>query len=53
LTPSECKYPVVSATLLVLVDAGENLVMADDVAMPSNLLVSLLEKENLKKHRLT
>jgi len=49
LTPSERKYPIVSATLLVLVDAGENLVMADDVDMPSNLLVSLLEKEKLEE----
>jgi len=31
-TPSERKYHIVSATFLVLVDAGENLVMADDVA---------------------
>jgi hypothetical protein len=35
LTPSERKYHIVSATLLVVVDASENLIMADDVAMPS------------------
>jgi hypothetical protein len=31
------------------VDAGEHLVMADDVAMPSNPQVSLLEKEELEE----
>jgi hypothetical protein len=49
LTPSEPKYPIISATLLVFVDAGENLVMADDVATPSNPLVSLIEKEELEE----
>ncbi len=34
---------------LVFVDAGENLVMADDVATPLNPLVSLVEKEKLEK----
>ncbi len=48
-TPFERKYHNVSATLLVFVDAGENLVMADDVATPSNPLVSLVEKEELEK----
>jgi hypothetical protein len=48
-TPSEHKYPIVSTTLLVFVDANENLVMADDVATPSNLLVSLVEKEELEE----
>jgi len=48
-TPSECKYPIVSVTLLVFVDAGENLVMADDVATPSNPPVSLIEKKELKE----
>jgi hypothetical protein len=48
-TPSECKYDIVFATLLVFVDAGENLVMADDVATPSNPPVSLVEKEKLEE----
>jgi hypothetical protein len=37
------------ATLLVFVDADENLVMADDVVTPSNLPVSLVEKEELEE----
>ncbi len=49
MTPSERKYHIVFATLLVFVDVGENLVMADDVAMPSNLLVSLVEKKELEE----
>jgi hypothetical protein len=48
-TPFEHKCHIVSATLLVFVDAGENLVMADDVATPSNPLISLVEKEKLKE----
>jgi hypothetical protein len=48
-TPSECKYHIVSTTLLVFVDAGENLVMVDDVATPSNPLVSLVEKEKFEE----
>jgi hypothetical protein len=48
-TPSKRKYHIVSATLLVFVDAGENLVMADDVVTPSNPLVSLIEKEELEE----
>jgi hypothetical protein len=48
-TPSERKYHIVSTTLLVFVDAGENLVIVDDVATPSNPLVSLVEKEELKE----
>ncbi len=42
-TPFERKYHIVSTTLLVFVDAGENLVMADDVATPSNPPVSLVD----------
>jgi hypothetical protein len=42
-TPSERKYPIIYATLLVFVDVSENLVMADDVATPLNPLVSLVE----------
>jgi hypothetical protein len=33
----------------VFVDACENLIMADDVATPSNPLVSLVEKEELEE----
>jgi hypothetical protein len=47
-TPSKRKYHIISATLLVFVDAGENLVMANDVATPSNLPI-LIEKEELKE----
>ncbi len=45
----ERKYHIVSTTLLVFVDAGENLVMVDVVAMPSNPLVSLVKKEELEE----
>jgi hypothetical protein len=48
-TPFEHKYHIVSATLLVFVDASENLIMADDVTMPSNPLVSLIKKEELEE----
>jgi hypothetical protein len=34
---------------LFFVDAGENLVMADGVAMPSNPLVALVEQEELEE----
>jgi hypothetical protein len=34
---------------LVFVDAGENLIMVDDVAMPSNPPISLLENEELEE----
>jgi len=34
---------------LVFVDVGENLVMADDVATPSNLPVSLVEEEEFEE----
>jgi len=47
-TPSKRKYHIISVTLLVFVDAGENLVMADDVATPLNPPVSLVEKEELE-----
>ncbi len=49
LTPFKRKYHIVSATFLVFVDASENLVMANDVAMPSNPPVSLVEKEEFKE----
>jgi hypothetical protein len=47
--PFEHKYPIVSTTFLVFVDAGENLVIADDVVTASNPLVSLVEKEELEE----
>ncbi len=47
-TPSERKYHIFFATFLVFVDANENLVMANDVAMPLNPPVSLVEKEEFK-----
>jgi hypothetical protein len=37
----------------IFVDVGEILVMADDVATPSNPPVAPVEQEGLKKHRLT
>ncbi len=36
-------------TLLVFVDACENLIMVDDVVKPSNPPVSLIEKEELEE----
>ncbi len=48
-TLSERKYHIISVTLLVFVDAGENLVMADNVATPLNPLVSLIEKEKFEE----
>jgi hypothetical protein len=34
---------------LVFVDASENSIMVDDVATPSNLLITLVEREELEK----
>jgi hypothetical protein len=34
---------------LVFVDASEDLVMADDVVTPSNLLITPIEKEELEE----
>jgi len=48
-TPFERKYHIVSITLLVFVDINKNLVMADDVATPSNPPISLVEKEELEE----
>ncbi len=48
-THFERKYHIVSTTLLVFVDASENLVMANDVATPSNPPISLIEKKKLEK----
>ncbi len=49
MTPSECKYQIVPAIPLVFVDAGEDLVMADDVITPSNPPIAPIEKEKLKE----
>jgi len=49
LTLSEHKYHIVLDANLVFVDAGENLVMADDVAMPSNPSVAPVEQEELEE----
>jgi len=48
-TPSKRKYPIVSTTLLVFINVGEILVMVDDIAMPSNPLVLVVEKEELEE----
>jgi hypothetical protein len=45
----ECKYHIVSVTLLVFVDASEHLIMADDVTTPSNPPISLVENEELEE----
>jgi len=44
-TPFERKHHIVSATLLVFVVTGENLI----IITPLNLLVSLIEKEELEE----
>jgi hypothetical protein len=48
-TPFECKYPIIFVTLLVFVNASENLIMADDVITPSNPLVLVVKKEELEE----
>jgi hypothetical protein len=48
-TPFECKYQIIPDIPSDFVDIGENLVMADDVATPSNPLIMLLKKEELEK----
>jgi hypothetical protein len=48
-TPFECKCQIGSSTFrFFFVNEGENLVMADDVATPSNLPVAPLEKKMLE-----
>jgi hypothetical protein len=46
--PFECKCQIVSTTFR-FVDAGENVIMADDVATPLNPLVALIEQEELEE----
>ncbi len=49
MTPFECKCQIGSATFRIFfVDACENLVMAHDVAMPSNPPLAPVEKEKLE-----
>ncbi len=43
------QVPHCFVSLLVFVDAGEDLVMVDDVATPSNPPVPLVEKEELEE----
>ncbi len=47
-TPFKCKCQIGLATFRFFVDVGENLVMADDVTMPSNPPVALVEKEKFE-----
>ncbi len=49
LTPSERKYHIVYTTFLVFVDAKWEVVMADDVATPSNPLIAQVNKEELEE----
>jgi hypothetical protein len=44
-TPFECNYQIVLTTFFVFVDAGEDLIMADDVAASSNLLFAPIKKK--------
>jgi hypothetical protein len=43
------QMPNCSDYLWVFVDVGENLIMADDVIMPLNPLVALIEEEKLEE----
>jgi hypothetical protein len=45
----ECKYQIISTTLLVFIDVGENSIMVDDATTPSNSPIVLVEKEKLEK----
>jgi hypothetical protein len=48
-TPFECKYKIISVNPSIFVDAGEDSVTADDVVVPSNPLVVLVEEEELEE----
>jgi hypothetical protein len=48
-TPFKCKYQIVLATISIFVDVGEDLLMVDDVATPSNPLVVPVKEEELEK----
>ncbi len=43
------KYQFVLATPLIFVDVGENSIMVDDIVMPLNLLVTLVEEEEFEE----
>jgi hypothetical protein len=45
----ERKYHIVWLSFWFFIDAGEHLVMADDVTTPSNPPFSLVEKEKLEE----
>ncbi len=47
--PLRMKMPNCSSYLSIFVDAGENLVKVDDLAMPSNPLVTLVEENELEE----
>jgi hypothetical protein len=47
--PLQMQVPNCFSYILVFVDAGENLVMADDVITPSNPQVAPVKKEELKE----
>jgi hypothetical protein len=47
-TPFECKCQISSITFRFFVDAGENLIMANDVVTPSNPPIAQVEKEKLE-----
>jgi hypothetical protein len=49
LIPSKHKYHIIPTTLLVFVNASEDSIMADDVVMPSNPLVTLVKEEELEE----
>ncbi len=45
----ECKYQIVPTTLLVLSNEAKDSIMADDVVMPLNPLIMLVEKGELEE----
>jgi hypothetical protein len=47
-TPFECKCQIGSVTFQFFVNVGENLIMMNDVTMPSNPPVAPIEKERLE-----
>jgi hypothetical protein len=49
LTLFEYKYQIISAILLVFVDASEDSIMADDVTKHSNIPIVLIKEEELEK----
>ncbi len=47
-TPFKCKCQIGSATFRFFVDAGENLIIANNVVTPSNPPIAPVEKEKLE-----